>query len=266
LIVMPWLDGEGTTRTTRTRPVFVKKRPVAAAGSIPEALDMFRNEVRFYRSVAPVVGVRVPACAAAVEGPDGTELVLEDLSAWAQGGDPVAVARVLRALHDRFSGRTHEWPWLRTAGVGAELIAALYDRTWPTIADRTSGAVRRLGSSLVGAVVAAERAEGGAGPITLVHGDAALRNVRTSTDGEIALLDWEDVRAASGEVDLAWLLLSSVAPTRWDEVIAAYGTTTDALTPVLPSAAAQALLSMADADDITPWLAALEATAEVLRV
>ena len=41
---------------------------------------------------------------------------------------------------------------------------------------------------------------------------------------EIALLDWEDVSAAPGIADLGWLLVSSVAPARWDEVIAAYGT------------------------------------------
>jgi hypothetical protein len=37
---------------------FVKRRDVAAPGSIPDVLDMFRSEVRFYREVAPVIGVR----------------------------------------------------------------------------------------------------------------------------------------------------------------------------------------------------------------
>ena len=237
---------------------------MATPGSIPAVLDMFRNEVRFYRELAGVVGVRVPACAAAVDGPAGTRLELEDLSAWTEGGDPVAVAAVLRSLHDRFAGRTGEWPWLRVAGVGAELIAALYDRTWPTVAERTSGAVRRLGESLVGRVVEHEHAEAHGGPVTLIHGDASLHNVRTSPDGEIALLDWEDVRASSGTVDLAWLLLSSVEPARWSSVIDAYGAPMDDLRVVLPSSAAQAVLSMADANDPQPWLARLGVAAELL--
>jgi hypothetical protein len=36
----------------------VKRRGLPAPGSIPEALDMFRSEVRFYREIAPVIGVR----------------------------------------------------------------------------------------------------------------------------------------------------------------------------------------------------------------
>ena len=41
---------------------YVKRRGPAVPGSIPAALDMFRAEVRFHREVAPVVGVRAPAC------------------------------------------------------------------------------------------------------------------------------------------------------------------------------------------------------------
>jgi hypothetical protein len=40
----------------------VKRRGRPGAGSITEALDSFRSEVRFYQEIAPVAGVRVPAC------------------------------------------------------------------------------------------------------------------------------------------------------------------------------------------------------------
>lgn len=63
------------------------------------------------------------------------------------------------------------------------------------------------------------------------------------TDGEIVLLDWEDVSAGPGARDLAWLLLSSVEPERWDEVVAAYGGPAD-LVSVLPAVLVQGLLSM----------------------
>lgn len=70
--------------------------------------------------------------------------------------------------------------------------------------------------------------------------------MRTSPASDIALLDCEDVGKAPGVADLAWLLVSSAEPARWDEVIAAYG---DAryLAEALPSIAVQGFLSMSDA-------------------
>ena len=67
--------------------------------------------------------------------------------------------------------------------------------------------------------------------------------MRTGPDGQVALLDWEDVSAAPGVVDLAWLLVSSVEPARWDEVSAAYGPA-PGLMRVLPAAVVQGLLSL----------------------
>jgi hypothetical protein len=82
----------------------VKRRSWPEPGSIPDVLDMFRCEVRFYREIAPVVGVRVPACYQAEETAEGTLLVLEDLSAWQPGADPAVAARVLYGLHRRLGG------------------------------------------------------------------------------------------------------------------------------------------------------------------
>ena len=69
--------------------------------------------------------------------------------------------------------------------------------------------------------------------------------MRTSPDGEVVLLDWEDVSAAPGVLDLAWLLTASVDPGRWDEAIAAYGTASG-LDRVLPAIMVQGLFVMAD--------------------
>ena len=227
--------------------VFEKRRRWAPAGSIPAVLGMFESEVRFYREIAPMVGVRVPACVEVTQDEDGTLLRLEDLSSWAPGADPVAVAAELAALHRRWEGTARDrWPWLRAPGTAADLIGALYDRTWPQLATRgdIDAGVRALGDSLLGAVEGAEQAEGTAGPLTLCHGDVSLGNVVTSPSGEIAFLDWEDVRWAAGVTDLAWLLVSSVTPDAWDAVIAAYG---DAdVEAVLPSVAAQGLFALSD--------------------
>jgi len=229
----------------------VKRRGRPAPGSIAEALDIFSSEIRFYRQIAPEAGVRVPACYLAADQPDGTLLVLEDLSGWAPGAEPAAAARVLARMHARWSGRAAlRWPWLRPVGAAAELVEDLYRKTWPDLARRDDlpPAVRQLGEKLVGKVTESELAAGRAGPLTLAHGDASAANMRTNTTGEIALLDWEDVSAAPGIGDLAWLLVSSVEPGRWDEVTGAYGSA-DRLLDALPAAAVQGLLSLSGSAD-----------------
>jgi len=250
--------------------VHVKRRARPAAGSIPEALDIFRAELRFYREIAPVVGVRVPACHRAEATGDGTVLVLENLAAWQPGADPVTAARLLSNMHRRWVGQAHvRWPWLRPVGAAADLVAELFDRVWPELASRAdlTPAVRKLGESLLGRVARSDRAISAAGPLTLVHGDASFQNMRTGPGGEVALLDWEDVSAAPGVLDLGWLLVSSVEPARWDEVIAAYGQA-DGLTTVLPAVAVQGLLSMFDAPagsaDAWAWIQRLDAAASQL--
>ena len=229
-------------------PVHVKRRAPAEPGSIADALDIFRSELRFYREIAPVVGVRVPACYQAEDSAEGTVLVLEDLAAWEPGAEPAAAAAVLAGLHRRWTGEAPaRWSWLRPIGAAADLVSDLYDRVWPVLASRAdlSPGVRSLGERLAGRVSASEGAIASAGPLTLVHGDASLPNMRTGPDGEIALLDWEDVSAAPGVLDLAWLLVSSVGPPEWDDVLAAYGPARG-LADVLPAVAVQGLLSLSD--------------------
>lgn len=251
--------------------VFVKQRQWAPTGSIPAVLGMFESEVRFYKEIAPVVGVRVPACIEAIQDEDGTLLRLEDLSSWSDGADPMAVAGELRQMHGRWEGTARDrWPWLRLPGTAADLIGSAYDRTWPQIADRQDlhPRVRSLGESLVGRVEAAEHAEGTAGPLTLCHGDTSVSNLATGPSGEIAFLDWEDVRWAAGVTDLAWLLVSSVAPALWDDVINVYG---DAeVDAVLPSVAAQGLFALNELPEGSPealqWIDRLSEAGRRLRV
>lgn len=249
-------------------PNHVKRRTPAAPGSIPAVLQMFESEVRFYREIAPVVGVRVPECYQAESDADGTLLVLEDLSDWTPGAEPAAGARALRELHDHWRGQAHgEWPWLRSPGAGDQLVAELYDRTWPALARRSdlSVPVRAYGEHLVGRVLEAEAAVARAGEWTLAHGDASAQNMRTGPDGQVALLDWEDVSAAPGVLDLAWFLVSSVEPSRWPEALTAYGEV-DGLDVVMPSVMVQGYLSMSDLPDGEggEWNARLEAAVVML--
>jgi hypothetical protein len=246
-------------------PPFVKRRTPPAPGSIPDVLGMFHAEVRFYREIAPVVGVRVPACYQASDDDSGTLLEIEDLSAWSPGADPAAAAGLLGGMHRRWLGEAPQrWPWLRPLGAGVDLVEQLFTETWSSLAGRGDlpPAVATFGARMAerGRVAAAEAAIAAAGPLTLVHGDAQARNMRTSPDGEVALLDWEDVSAAPGVLDLAWLLTASVIPGRWDEAIAAYGPASG-LDRVLPAVMVQGLFMMAE----TP-AGSLEARAQALRL
>lgn len=250
--------------------VHVKRRARPEPGSITEALDSFRAEVRFYREIAPVAGVRVPACYQAEDTGEGTMLVLEDLGGWQPGADPLAAARVLSGMHRRWVGQAHlRWPWLRPIGAAVDLVEELFARVWPEVAERDdlTPSVRALGAGLLGRVVDCEHAIRHAGPLTLAHGDASVQNMRTSQDGEVALLDWEDVSSAPGVLDLAWLLVSSVEPAQWDEVIAAYGLAAG-LGQVLPALAVQGLLSLFDTPvetiEASAWIRRLDATSSYL--
>lgn len=249
----------------------MKRREWAPSGSIPDVLGMFSSEVRFYKEVAPVVGVRVPACFEATQDETGTLLRLEDLSGWSGGADPAAVADELRRLHERWRGVGLErWPWLRLPGTAADLIGSLYDRMWPVLQSRQdlNDQLRSLGASRVGRVEDAEYAEGTAGPLTLCHGDTSTSNLATSPTGEIAFLDWEDVRWAAGVTDLAWLLVSSVEPGSWPVVISVYGDAN--IEAVLPSVAAQGFFALSDtvegSSDAVGWTERLGEAARRLDV
>ena len=148
----------------------------------------------------------------------GTLLEIEDLSVWSPGADPAAAARLASvACTGAGSARQPErWPWLRPLGAGVDLVEQLFTETWPSLTGRgdLTPAVASFGARMAepGRLTAVEEAIAEAGPLTLVHGDAQARNMRTSPDGEVALLDWEDVSAAPGVLDLAWLLTASVDP------------------------------------------------------
>jgi hypothetical protein len=225
---------------------FVKRRQPAEPGSIADVLGMFTAELRFYREIAAVIGVRVPVCYRAEESDEGTLLVLEDLSAWDEGADPAEYARLLRSMHDRWRGEASiRWPWLRPIDAGEDEIIDLWRRTWPRIADH-SGLTQRardLGGRLDGWSTPTPT-----GPTTLCHGDASARNARTSPDGEVALLDWEDVNAGYAADDLVWMLVSSVDPDRWDETLAAYGPV-DGLDDAWPESVRQGMFSVSDDPD-----------------
>jgi Ser/Thr protein kinase RdoA (MazF antagonist) len=242
---------------------FTKRRDPAPPGSIPDRLQMFVREVRFYREIAPVVGVRVPDCLRAEEQDGKTFLEIEDLSSWRAGADPEAAAQTLATLHGRWEDRVlDEFPWASYADLG-DLVERLYDETWPSTRKRPdlTSSVLALGDRLVGNVQDADARADSSGPPTLVHGDASYTNMRTSPTGQVALLDWEDFGVGPGCYDLAWLLVSSIDPGDWDRAITAYGGA-PRLDEALPAAAVQGLLTLIDSPEGSPgalgWIARLD--------
>lgn len=249
---------------------YMKCRRRPPAGSIPDLLDMFDRELRFYREIASEIGVRTPRLNDATVNDSEVVLDLEDVSGWNDTLDPVAVAHELRALHLRWTEAADDrWPWLNRRGAAADEIGAHYDRVWTDLRLRpdVTPAVRRLGDALGGRVAHLEHEESARLPRTLIHGDASMRNTRTSVDGEIVFLDWEDTRTAQGEVDLTWLLLSSVEPAAWGDVIDAYEPDHEALRDCFPANIAQAILAFSDhepgSEAAQGWLDRLEIAASI---
>jgi hypothetical protein len=121
---------------------------------------MFARELRFYREIAPEVGVRVPECYEADETGEGFRLVLEDLSSWTEGGGPVKVAVALKQIHQRWLWTAEQrWPWLKRDGRGALAVGELYDRVWSGMQGRPelTPVIRDLGDRFAGRVAALER-------------------------------------------------------------------------------------------------------------
>lgn len=243
----------------------IKRRSPAAPGSIPDVLEMFSREIRFYQEVAPEVGVRVPDCVRAEVAADGsTRLELEDLSSWRDGADPEAAATTLRVLHQRWDEgvAADRWPWLVRNDASA-LVSRLFRSNWETgrSRDDITPSIRDYGDRLAQRVMDIEPQAGTCGPVTLTHGDASALNMKTSVTGQVALLDWEDVGLGPGITDLAWFLISSVDPSDWELTVSAYGRPTE-LIKALPAASIQAILSLFDhpigSDEARGWIARLD--------
>lgn len=114
---------------------YVKRRQAPEPGSIPDRLQMFTREVRFYNEVGRDVGVRIPHLVRSEVDDGATLLELEDLSTWREGADPVAAVRTLADLHHRWTGRAADaFPWLPRADV-SDLVEDFFSTRWTHIRD-----------------------------------------------------------------------------------------------------------------------------------
>ncbi|WP_018680525.1 phosphotransferase family protein [Actinokineospora enzanensis] len=187
-----------------------------------QASGSYEREVSFYRTLAPLTPLPVPACHLAEHDPGTGEfaLLLADLAP-ARPGDQLAgcaageVADLLPRLaaHQvRLRDEIEGQPWLPVRSAdGGRNRAAIYrlvgDRFLERFGDRLSaGAVAVLERCR-----AAMRAWGRAdrGPFTVLHGDLRADNLLFGADS-VTVVDWQTVTVGPGASDAAYLVGGSL--------------------------------------------------------
>lgn len=231
-------EGSRTTHHSRAvvhpargdrRSVFVKtpsRRP--AARLLVEAAGLTAGEVRFYRTLAQSVPVRVPECLHARH--DGTRfmLVLEDLTGTDRLPAPteactarqaLAVIDALADLHAYGWGRPERGRaggWLlaqvdRERSLGAWLRRPLTRRGLDLAGDQVpppvaAGALRYARNHRI-----ADRRLTGP-PHTLIHNDCHIGNLAFGEADQPVFLDWQMVRAGQWARDVAYFCTLALDP------------------------------------------------------
>jgi hypothetical protein len=197
--------------------------PSAANRTVAETYDMYGREVNFYRTIAPRVELRTPACyyGAFDRKTQDFVLLLEDLKDF-RVGDQVAgctleEARAILATLARF----HASAWQRQDLTDVVLhnnpmqrdgMVAGFGVGWPACLERFPALIppsaRDIGARYP-ANVPRLLEEMCAAPVCLIHGDLRIDNVFYGEDA-IALVDWQAVCRSAPEQDVAYFVTQSV--------------------------------------------------------
>lgn len=211
------------------RRVFVKlPATTAATRLVVEAAGLTASEVRFYRTLAPTVPVRVPACLHARH--DGTRfmLVLEDLTGAVRlpAGDDACTARQALLTIDALAD-LHAFGWGRPRrGTSSGWLLAQVEREQAMRAWLRGPLVRR-GLELAGEHMPPGPAEAAlrharhhrrayraltAEPHTLIHNDCHIGNLAFGPGDRPIFLDWQLVRAGQWARDVAYFCTLALEP------------------------------------------------------
>ena len=211
------------------RGVFVKTPSAAPVTRlVVEAAGLTASEVRFYRTLAANVPVRVPTCLHARH--DGTRfmLVLEDLtgSARLRAGDGACTAHQALAVIDALAD-LHAFGWGRPKrGSAGGWLLAQVDRerslgAWlrfPLMRRGLELAGDRVAPRLIAEALSYARRHRAAyerltePPHTLVHNDCHLGNLAFGDGDRPIFLDWQMVRAGQWARDVAYFCTLALAP------------------------------------------------------
>ena len=211
------------------RSVFVKTpSPVAATRLVVEAAGLTASEVRFYRTLAPGVPVRVPECLHARH--DGTRfmLVLEDLSSHTHlpasrdactARQALAVVNSLADLHAYGWGRPERGTpsaWLiaqaeRERLLGTWLRLPLTRRGLDLSDDRVPHSMAAGALRYARHYRTADRRLTGP-PHTLIHNDCHMGNLAFAADDQPIFMDWQLVRAGQWARDVSYFCILALDP------------------------------------------------------
>jgi len=201
----------------------------ASTQEMLSSLDGYAREVRFYRELAPEIGLGTPRCYFAHHDPDAREccLLLEDLapaeSVDAIEGYSVEQARQvleqLAAMHARYWNRVEQLEWLK-------LDAVLFNKMRDSFMKGLPGLVARYQSQYPTLVRVAQQfvlffagdevlAQAHRPPLTLSHNDIHADNIflPSARGGRFAIIDWQSVGVTRlGTNDVARLLCMGMRP------------------------------------------------------
>jgi hypothetical protein len=186
--------------------VIVKFAADGPARIVAASMGLYEREVRFYRDVAPRVGIRVPDCSLAEIDLDSGlfVLMLADLAPARAGDQLVGATDDEIAAAVSTAAQLHAAWWDNPAMAGytwlpsqAALVAATLDKApelYPAFAEAWSGELSddelALGEKVtfrLGPLVDALDHP----PFTLVHGDYRLDNLFFTANGGVAVIDWQ---------------------------------------------------------------------------
>jgi fructosamine-3-kinase len=219
-----WLDCGGIPESV------IVKLPALdeAAVFTSTVLSMYKREVAFFRELAALSPIRVPACHhAAVDEESRFVLVMEDL-----GEHRVVDQIVGMGLDDARSAvdglaRWHTTWWgkaeaLAEAGVTLSLADPIYPAIVPMVFDEGWDKVVAAGIDVPAPIRAVREGFNAAvpglladlaqAPTTVIHGDYRADNLVFCDDGSVAAFDFQLIGTGSGSYDLAYFVTQSLEP------------------------------------------------------
>ncbi len=192
-------------------------------------MDAYVREVRFYRELAPEIGVGTARCYLAHFDPERGNfcLLLEDLapsrSVDIETGlsleQAEQVLTQLAGMHGRWWNRVAEVPWLELSEDVVNRLRARFLALLPSFVSQfgaiypaMTGVAQQLGELMAGNEVMGALREP---PMTLAHNDLHLENVffPSEAGGRFALIDWQGLAGTRhGTTDVTRILCVGMRP------------------------------------------------------
>lgn len=201
----------------------------ASTQNMLRSFDGNAREVRFYRELAPEIGLGTPRCYFAHIDPNTHRfcLLLEDLAP-AEAVDPDAgysyeqaqqVLEQLAAMHARYWNRVEHLDWLRVDDVLFANARAGFLQGLPTFVERHRASyptlvrvAQQFAPFFAGDEILREARRP---PQTLAHNDLHIENIflPSARGGRFAIIDWQSVVASRyGTSDVARVLCMGMRP------------------------------------------------------